>query len=134
MANDVEVLRGLLARVKAATGPDPILDRYLCHALGVAPWAGTPAEHLGMCMPGSKMAKATPALTASIDAAVALVGRALPGWHWHACSDGYREKLGGGACVFHGKDDFASGDAATTPLAICAALLTALIAAEADHG
>lgn len=79
-AEQIEALNGLLERVTEAPTADPMLDRELCWHLGVEPWAGSPFEHIGFCMPGSKMAKATPAATRSVDAALALVSRVLPGW------------------------------------------------------
>ncbi len=52
------MLSGLL---DAASGADPALDARLTEALGAPPAA----------------------YTASVDAAIALVDHALPGWHWH---------------------------------------------------
>jgi hypothetical protein len=70
MIADPEVLRGLLKRVKAAEGPDRRLDTHLHLFMihGVKPYAGmaaSPDVHT---------------YTRSVDAALWLVGRALPGW------------------------------------------------------
>ncbi len=64
---DIAKLRELLARVEVATGPDVRLDRAIN--------AMFPDGELG-----------SPYYTASIDAAVALCKRVLPGWVWRVCS------------------------------------------------
>ena len=59
-------LRRLEGRIARATGADSGLDRAIREALdGAAPADGVPPY------------------TASVDACLALIGRALPGWHWH---------------------------------------------------
>lgn len=73
----------LIGRVKAANGPDRELDRAI--GLAVGGWWATVDEHGDAIMcdgdrypdhPGSMY----PALTESVDAALALVERLLPGW------------------------------------------------------
>jgi hypothetical protein len=79
---DRETLIALRERVVNATGPDRGLDIHISHALGVdADWHGDldnlGYNHLrGFCALGMRP------LTASADAALALVERVLPGWGW----------------------------------------------------
>ncbi|MCJ2007204.1 hypothetical protein [Methylobacterium sp. J-092] len=128
---DVGVMRELLARVEVAEGPDRDLDREIHMVLGFA---------MGKVLHGgTDTMPLWNAYTGSIDAAVALVERTLPGAVWHVMTD-YgdlnRAKIGPmgrpNASVYRVEDrtDFSFGDGDTPPLAICAALLTALIAAE----
>ena len=63
---DVDVLRALLARVEDASDADPMLDRDILSAL----------HHQGHRISGA----ARP--TGSLDAAMSLIGIALPGWAW----------------------------------------------------
>ena len=81
--------------------------------------------------------------TASVDAALALVERVLPGWRienlceWEARP---LRKRGPWMCDLVGPGDFFSrlngkcGNAPTPALALCIALFEALQAKEADHG
>lgn len=118
----------LLERVKAATGPDRELDWRIAEVLNIPePWPATTAWPPFMA--GSKFDKALPAYTTSVDAALALVERCLPGW-----KRSLFEKRGGGwiARVSSPRwDTFTSGEDTpmpTAPLAILAALLSALTA------
>jgi hypothetical protein len=106
-------LQALLERVKAATGPDRELDRAIDDYFD--------PMHIGALRP----------VTASIDAALALVERRLPRWNWIVSDRA--------TCVLrpaNGKDENRSwiqwreANARTPPLAILAALLTALIAQQ----
>lgn len=99
----------LLERVKAASGPDRELDGE------VHDFATQTVEQYA------------PAYTASVDAALALVERLLPGWNWHL------NRLGQPRAVINDgpKAQFECWDNTTLPLAILAALLTALQAAPA---
>lgn len=65
-AADSTRLTDLIARLDAATGPDPALDRDITQTLG-----------------GSTTAAEVPAYTASIDRCFDLLHRVAPGWHWH---------------------------------------------------
>jgi hypothetical protein len=138
-------LPALLERVKAAKGPDRELDVMLADVLDVEPdppLSCTFRQYVRLHSSPAKVAEnanshhnilntALPRYTASIDAALALVERKLPGTMRAVGSmefgpfcrlvvpnddggfiDGYHEVL----------------DAKTEPLAIIAALLTALIA------
>jgi len=98
-------LRSLLKRVEAATGRDTALDRDISRLLDQSA-RGTPV----------------PDYTASVDQCLALIGRALPGWHWH---------LGYGANGVFPYASLANGsrrietEATTVPLALLAAIVKA---------
>ena len=151
-------LRDLLARVEAAEGPNFELERALFETLAI------PTEWFGSRVTGFFRNRAAygfntedgfrhldclkaPNYTASLDAALALVERCLPGW---GAVIGYPARLGehGGrpwADVWAARDDerwpWASkqlrptpyfSNAATRPLALLAALLEAFIASGQD--
>lgn len=122
MTNTPAQLSELVDRVEAATGPDRFLDARIRATLE---------------MPEQPVLTDCPAYTASIDAALALVERKLPGWFWR----------GGHVPSFHwtgtrnvdcwahlsrtdasncDKEDEATGWCNTVPLALVAALLHAL--------
>lgn len=107
-------LNELLERVKKATGPDRQLDYALfCH---FAPMEVASAWHP---LNGHKY-------TTSIDSALGLVERVLPGWKWNIGHDANDDLH---ATVWHGvteHDEYGS----IAPLAILAALLSALISKE----
>jgi hypothetical protein len=71
-------IEGLIERVRAATGPDRETDWRIAQAFDLPePW---PESALWPPFaPSSKFDKAIPHCTASIDAALALVDRVLPG-------------------------------------------------------
>jgi hypothetical protein len=122
-------LGDLLERVEKATGPDRELDFALALAFtpGGYRW---PDERGGAIMwpdgRGSFGVAEPDCLTASLDAAMALVERVLPGWDWII------GHTNGGLTVHAqlGPNEMAFGD--TAPLALLAALLKALIAANAE--
>jgi len=127
-------LTELLERVKKAEGPDRELGEAVVRALGFHAWAGRmryrDADGIRWWDFGSSE------VTASVDAALALVERVLPGWKYRLdqypdrveCNLGqWRQGFG-----LYG-DDF-DGTALTAPLAILAALLTALISQSSDGG
>lgn len=128
-------LAGLLARVKTATGPDRKLDYAIFTAFAPMDvgsyWHPTEGNQY----------------TASIDAALALVERMLPGHRWgistHSIKSGAKNERG---WPLHA-DGFRAhvtersalrpmpsiADAPTAPLAILAATLSALITQGALH-
>lgn len=135
----------LLERVKAATGPDRELDALiLLHLNGwtlheetnpksgsFAFWEGEPWNSVCHNCSGWE------ALTASIDAALALVERCLPGWVVSDLCQNSRHAGDPWGCelsVYYGSDPsknrsaFSGYDFPSAPLAILGALLTALIA------
>lgn len=65
-AADDTRLTDLIARLAAATGPDPALDQDIAQTLG-----------------GGNTAGERPAYTASIDRCFDLLHQVAPGWHWH---------------------------------------------------
>jgi hypothetical protein len=120
-------LQALLARVEAATGWDDDLDVLLF--MDVDPEYGRER----------KIAKVKsrnyPQYTASLDAALALASRLLPGWAWMTgCAEGgdffcsLQPSIGDDP--FNGEGD--DGDASTAPLAVLAALLKVLAAQAAS--
>lgn len=119
MVNDIDAL---LERVKAATGPDRNLDAMLHH------WA--------LSGVGTGYYADSPSYTASIDAALALTERVLPGREWLKKSPKvisvYRPltEQEDAAKVWAKHYD---GTGATIPLAILAAALTALINRGAEQ-
>lgn len=107
-------LAELLVRVKAATGPDREIDRAIERL-----------EH------GPDVIPFTPAYTASIDAALALVERVLPGWFVDhmgadvAGSIGDMKTFGWMVEISDGMTGY-QGQAPILPLAILLALIQAL--------
>jgi len=128
-------LAELLERVKAATGPDEALGEDIW----VAVVPGATRRNIMAEWPGERpiwefsdperntIARFTPRITMSIDAALALTERVLPGWTW--MMENSTEKsfvLWKPKAIRATVNEFA----VTLPLAILAALLSALIAQE----
>jgi hypothetical protein len=128
-------IQGLLERVRAATGPDAALDAEIALAFGAAV---EPAERNALgdirvpawwTMPGASREewphRKTPwPLTASLDAALALVERVLPGWRKSISelqADEWEGSIWDRGCVTE-----RYGLARTAPLALLAALLVVL--------
>jgi hypothetical protein len=134
-------LESLLERVKAASGPDRKLDFAIFKALGVLVPASAEPDDEDIWQLGDEWCSEScpypdQEYTADIDAALALVEHCLPGWHW-SITGPYLKRRDYAAylCLPHETSvDFpeADGRAATPPLAILAALLTALIAKERE--
>lgn len=148
---DVDTLKGLLKRVQAI-GPEhsPVLDAHLICALiapveafvSLGPISGVPRICIGKMSDGRDRVW-EPWLewrlthpTVSIDAAVLLVGHVLPGWDLEFDINGVGGLRKGWATLrgpeFSDSDmsQYAQTDGLPLPpaLAICAALLTALLA------
>lgn len=157
------VLADLQARVEAATGPDRELDgaievaiRWLeAGRVGLKPEHRAPwkSDKFGSVFDVSVSYAAQP-FTRSIDAAIALVGRVLPGWWWKVgtCSvsddaciapdynspvHGERlrreldlDKIGGSGSEFDWGFDVDRRPPGNVPLALIEALLRAKIAIE----
>lgn len=138
---DLATLRDLLERVKAATGPDRELDAAIYNAapekvgdkdfcafrLPMDEWGDRFDDGWRIGWEGRQYPEKLPRLTASIDAALALVERVLTGHIWDVTSTGQ--------CWIEpdlGRPDHWNGTAATPPLAILAATLAALIEQEAS--
>lgn len=140
LARGGEGLTELIARLEAATGPDRVLDRDLYALLEDAElrpwrpgarkcwWYARGSDRVLQCSDGTAL------YTASIDAALALVERVLPGWLVSIM-------IGHGKAVAHVRDksilapDKIEGDgyAVTPALAVLLALLRA-VEAEKDGG
>jgi hypothetical protein len=128
-------LEQLLERVRAAKGADREIDGDIAEAFEIAPSHLPRVTHITSWLwaqfvePDWETWEA-PAFTSSIDAALELVERKLPGWFGE---DG-RHTWGSHAILYTGEG---SGRARiecyapTRPLAILAALLSALIAQRA---
>lgn len=129
MGVDVSGLEELLERVKAATGPDRELDGDIAEALGINPKGSfrmrSSPDKAAFGIGAYSSWKPDP-LTASIDAALALVERVLPGWTYNFGNVG--EDDCGWACLTQPEGDCTDfgASAPTIPLAILAALLQAL--------
>lgn len=133
-------LSSLAARVAAATGPDRELDKALWEAL-------TPHPHNLPLTGGFWTYGYDPPLTYSIDSSLALVEKLLPGWSWSIdtmsvppgewskvkrlprvqLAEPVKTKYGDGVGIR------AQTQGATPSLAILAALLKALEAADASQ-
>ena len=136
----------LLQRIEAANGPDRVLDGDVWHALTAKPgdvWVNDFADGVYHLQdPRDTIAyEAPPDLTASIDAAIALVERLLPGWAWFVDWIGMPDQPACHAEIWlpaqrsqHLGRERERGEASTPALAILAATLRALIAKEAEHG
>jgi hypothetical protein len=137
-------LAELLERVRAATGPDEMLAADICVHLQYGgggsegasnvrtdpDWEGELLFEIGT----EDCVNPIPKLTASIDAALGLVERVLPGCSWRI-----QRNLDGRdwAELYRRKGEFfdvwsEGGFQATPALAILAALLSALIAQKAE--
>jgi hypothetical protein len=117
----------LLAALKAATGPSRELDAWIENIFGLSRWEEGP------WVPGeghiyAKRLEPKP-FTDSIDAALGLVERMLPGWVW-----ALHHRLTISFSMAREDDIFCEpfvATALTAPLAILIALLMAL---ETNHG
>lgn len=136
----------LIARVERAEGPDRELDAALYVAL-IKPdqrpddlrYFRLPhisMDHMEMCAPGTYWLKqrsgasllTAPTYTASLDAALALVERVLPGCVWVVGQDwgAILTPRGARASIGYGKIDIADVYAPTPTLALILALLRAM--------
>jgi hypothetical protein len=123
-------IEGLLSRLEAATGPDRELDHRL---QGILVNDGNFGHYAGLeewVTAGMEFGWNTPAYTASIDAALALVERLLPGWRRRLeephGDGGWRASL-----IWPDQEDVVRAkvaEAPTAPLAILLALFRALSA------
>ena len=133
---DKSTLEALLERVESATGPDRDIDEAAHAALlpdhEFGQLADAP-EGVGCMMyrwPDGHQSSAL-RITSSIDAALALVERLLPGCIWSLEADAcwIRVPTEDDVAEFQGNKSGMAGK--WTPIAIVAALLKALIAQEA---
>ncbi|CAM5420968.1 hypothetical protein ATER59S_02395 [Aquamicrobium terrae] len=117
-------LSTLIERVEALTGPSRDADYRIEKAI-VRPGEFPASEIWPPFMVGSKFDRSIPAYTASIDAAVALVERVLPGWFWFKPE---RNKLG----VYRLGEKY-TGNHINLAIALVLATLRALHAQEAQQ-
>lgn len=127
-----EQIAGLLGRVEAATGPDRELGREIMLTLG---WQRTCIGHfygpLYYWSPPGRAGRGydedkLPDATASVDAALLLIERVLPGW----ADTTYSKTTTHGPRAVLVNPDYriqVGADGATRPLALLAALLKALL-------
>lgn len=120
-------LSDLLVRVEGATGEDSALSNAVCIATGVA-WT---EKRNDPGFVGEYMRGWYPNVTASLDAALALVTRVLPGWSWDTGCSYYPEDGAFVARAWPGPGRLSEGTgnvhAASPSLALLAAMLKALI-------
>ena len=141
MTHDKDALIALRERVREAEGADREIDVAVLTAFGLytlekrepdrKEWLYPVGKEWGRINP-FELRRATLNLSASIDAALALVERVLPGWRWLVEFDDHRGPPYGVIVKPHG-DDWSLERrhlAKTAPLAILDALLTALIERE----
>lgn len=131
---DPETLRALLARIEGAAGADDDLFFKAWRAFGLnARWHednGEPANAEALAYERFQELIENDAWT---DAALALVGRVMPGWRVGLNSDPHRAPLWSAQLKRSGDNWKPHGDYASTPaLALLAALLRAKIA-ETDN-
>ena len=108
----VDKIAKLLTRVRSATGADRSLDADIADCFDAEPDArGEP-----------------PGYTASTDLCIKLVGRVLPGWHWHV---GYGPKGILPYASVYTDDLHYEAIAGTVPLALLSATLQARVAVAA---
>jgi hypothetical protein len=132
-------LTELAAMLDAATGPSRELDSAIAVALdGFETW---PERYEGagvqycrrygddLAIPGAAPDSLVPHYTSSIDAALALVERLLPGWDWGVERYGLQASGKVWPAGWHDAK-VVRAFAPTTPLAILKALVAALIAQE----
>lgn len=133
-------LRELLERVEKATGADRELDSAIFSAL-VDPrrenaywiWQGSRPQGSPERAPADYWdTRHTPTITSSIDAALALMERMLPGAFWLIGKGKTTalEKMFACQLMFGTDEIIGEGEAETAPLAILAALLRAFIAQD----
>jgi hypothetical protein len=116
-------LAGLIERLEAAAGPDREIDKAIFAYLGYT-WRAMDYWSAD----STKMWSGPVFLTYSIDAALALVERLLPGIFW-VIGQGKTnsvEKLFGCQLLFGTEEIIGSGESDHAPLAILLALLKAL--------
>ena len=130
MTPDRAALESLLERVRAAKWADRELDGLIIVAVGAAsevnPHSPTFVRMLDRRGRPDDIYCRSAEVTSSLDAAVDLIDRVLPGAHWDVQA---------GGCAWIRVDDADIGDAwnlATPALALCAALLTAILARAGD--
>lgn len=111
-------------RLEKATGPSRPIEEALKLAIAAHMFAAGASKEDVVATVGGDFYADPPLWTSSVDAALALVERLLPGWTWRVekWTECYDAKLWGLADA----PGIGAGHGPTAPLAILAALLTAL--------
>lgn len=130
----VKVLGELLGRLEGATGPDRELDCRVWSAVNGYEFirfdgAGVSWRKLGGDNRHTDLSFVAK-VTASLDAALALVERVLPGVWWHVAKGKLKadEPLFGTVLYFTHEEELGGGEHETSPaIATCIALVRALI-------
>lgn len=134
----------LLSRLQGLTAPDREVDADIFQLLGGSEWDKAYIRAQEPCGCPHDLAVSTarerysPAYTASLDAAVALCERVLPGWFWRAGRTSlfpngwaYISRTHPSHCDREDEASCSDGRAATPAIALLIAILTALEAREA---
>ena len=127
-------LRDLLERVERATGPDRELDAAICEGLHSSvcepEYRGTHHGEPVWRHPDFGLIRCEP-YTNSVDASLALIGRLLPGvYMWRLDFDDEPTSHPASVILCWGENGRANEGGATPALALCAALLAAMIEQE----
>jgi hypothetical protein len=131
-------LHELAALLDAATGPSREIDEAIAMALHLNPVPCTDGPELtgqAAAWAGGGEWWDAPDWSFSTDAALALMGRLLPGWYWEVWGEKVHDTGDDdcfGSCLCHSgnPDDDVRANAPTAPLAILKALVPALITKE----
>jgi len=135
-------LQALLERVKAATGPDREIDRLIGETLSAEYQPRNVyrrGHYIGNRPVLLRVARDYPRYTASLDAITALIERELPGWAWFVqkidvAGNASSADLWIPAQRTQGlRVERCYEQAATPPLALTAAFLSAMIAQMEDE-
>lgn len=125
-----EAIQNLIERCEKATGPDRFIDAMmhlmLRPELGEAPWFQPHVAWWVYRGEGQEDDQHAPLYTASIDAALALMEKVLPGWSWYAGSVGEQDIPQATVTEPFGDCRDFVAHAPTAPLAIILAFLRAL--------
>ena len=141
----IEALPAMIAKLEAAAGPDRDLDAEIAVALSGDPeaWVVNPSPHSifspvpGWWRTSDDESHEAPAFTASLDAAVSLVGRVLPEYWWLSRSDEVEGGFGNLGPIGTSPNDGGPGYpsyARTAPLALCLSVLRALTSQASGEG
>jgi len=120
------MIADIIARLEKATGPDRIADAMIVSAFDAAPgedWDIDESGSIRVYVDGRRKARISPpAYTASLEAALALVGEKLPGW-WPELKL-LQSNASAKVCCEGNRAFYAS--APTAPIAVLIALFRAL--------
>lgn len=130
----------LIATLSGLTSPSREVDADIFQLLGGSEWDKAYIRAQEPCGCPHDLAVSTarerysPAYTASIDAAVALCERVLPGWQWAVWGGAVEAGSTKPRCMAHVSDGRTQWTASDTPNAAIALLIAILTALEARDG